>query len=552
MSEGTSHLIDSHSEGDQDASLHPLALRLREILNLCSKSVKTGDLNESAEAVSKVVDFLNSVSSAAVSDPDSQDSKEKDAVMVLTELMRFISSPSLDQEVIDALSFELPKAVAKFGGVSHKCQELVESLVSHLISTCNPRDMLSVLCDALGSPDKMVLTPAYVVPILTGLSKVFLCIQRRVFEQLKAAVPGILNALKVVSSELDDEEKNSITDLISRVIGIATSMQSASQKLEGRRKEELNALLGLFVLQIMALLSRGMTNELQVQSCVPLVVQLSRFLPVCGLSYIGLITGCDIDAFTNSVCGEDSDDDYASCFSYVKHGGALTVIWGYTYDEVSKAAEEDLAGVKDKLCSSKTKTWEAVGMLKYILSSVDQPWLLKKHAIDFLLCIMDRNTSQNCIDDHTDCLIYMPSLFSSIKAIEMVIIYAPDAELRKNAFSALKRVLADIPSYQRFDILKGLLTNNNFPSMIAILLDLVREEMRKDIEIIKVENTADKSTPFWSADVLEFVELVLKPPKGGPPSLPEDSDAERQTTLGCYQRTLYVGLTWSGFYLCGR
>lgn len=30
---------------------------------------------------------------------------------------------------------------------------------------------------------------------------------------------------------------------------------------------------------------------------------------------------------------------------------------------------------------------------------------------------------------------------------------------------------------------------------------------------------------FWSAGALELVELVLKPPKGGPPSLPEYSDA---------------------------
>ncbi|KAJ4959028.1 hypothetical protein NE237_026139 [Protea cynaroides] len=522
MSEGTSHLIDSQSEGDQDASFHPLALRLREILSACSKSVETGDFNGSAEAVSKVVEFLDSVSSAAVSDPDNQDSKEKDALMVLTELMRFLSYPSLDQEVIDVLSFELPKAVAKFGGVSPKCRELVESLVAHLISTCNPRDMLSILCDALDSPDKMVWTPAYFAPLLSGLSKVFLCIQKHVFEQIKEAVPGILNALKVVSSESDDEDKNSIKDLFSRAISIAASMQSASQKLEGRRKEEFNALLGLFVLQIMTLLSRGITNNLQVQSFVPLVVQLSRFLPVCGLSYIGLITGYEVAAFTDTVCGEDSD--YESFFSYVKHGAALTVIWGNTYDEVSKAAEEDVAGVKNKLRSSKTKTWEAVGILKYILASMDQPWLLKKHTIDFLLCILDRNTSQNYNDEHTDCLIYMPSLFSALQAIEKIIIYASEAELRKNAFSALKRVLTDIPSYQSFDMLKALVTNNNFPSMVAILLDLVRVEMRKDIEIIQVENTADKSTPFWSSNVLEFVELVLKPPKGGPPSLPEDSD----------------------------
>lgn len=34
-----------------------------------------------------------------------------------------------------------------------------------------------------------------------------------------------------------------------------------------------------------------------------------------------------------------------------------------------------------------------------------------------------------------------------------------------------------------------------------------------------------QSSLFWSADVLELVELILRPPKGGPPALPEDSDA---------------------------
>lgn len=30
---------------------------------------------------------------------------------------------------------------------------------------------------------------------------------------------------------------------------------------------------------------------------------------------------------------------------------------------------------------------------------------------------------------------------------------------------------------------------------------------------------------FWTPSVLELVELVLRPPQGGPPSLPERSDA---------------------------
>lgn len=82
-----------------------------------------------------------------------------------------------------------------------------------------------------------------------------------------------------------------------------------------------------------------------------------------------------------------------------------------------KAAKEDLAVVKDKLQNSQTKMWQAVGMLKYILSSIDQPWLLKKHAIDFLLFIMDGKTSKNCNEEHTDCSFYVSSLFASLQVL---------------------------------------------------------------------------------------------------------------------------------------
>lgn len=96
----------------------------------------------------------------------------------------------------------------------------------------------------------------------------------------------------------------------------------------------------------------------KVLSCATLVVQLSQFLPFCGLSYLGLMTGCDVDAFTSVILegkliffslvslslfysafpyflswkiflihlqciGVEDSDDYVSCFTYVKHGASL-------------------------------------------------------------------------------------------------------------------------------------------------------------------------------------------------------------------------------------
>lgn len=52
----------------------------------------------------------------------------------------------------------------------------------------------------------------------------------------------------------------------------------------------------------------------------------------------------------------------------------------------------------------------------------------------------------------------------------------------------------------------------------AILLDCVREEMQIEA------NQRPKKCPFWTS-VLELVELVLRPPKGGPPDLPNETDA---------------------------
>lgn len=115
----------------------------------------------------------------------------------------------------------------------------------------------------------------------------------------------------------------------------------------------------------------------------------------------------------------------------------------------------------------------------------------------------------------------------------MVIIYAPEAEIRKNAFHALKKVLADVPPSMRFDTLIGLIKNTDSSSMMAILIDCVREQMRMENcqrisrgnQVIQAQNNSYHSIAFWNDGALELVELVLRPPKGGPPSLPDYGDA---------------------------
>lgn len=55
------------------------------------------------------------------------------------------------QEVIDALSFELPKVASKFAGLSSRCLEIADGIIDHFIAKCSPRDMLSILCGVLYS-----------------------------------------------------------------------------------------------------------------------------------------------------------------------------------------------------------------------------------------------------------------------------------------------------------------------------------------------------------------------------------------------------------------
>jgi len=76
-----------------------------------------------------------------------------------------------------------------------------------------------------------------------------------------------------------------------------------------------------------------------------------------------------------------------------------------------------LTAIKDELCNNQTKRWQAIGILKQVLTFVNLPWELKKHAIDFLLCITDGSVSRNCNEEHSEWSSYMPSLFSALQVV---------------------------------------------------------------------------------------------------------------------------------------
>ncbi|GER27925.1 aberrant lateral root formation 4 [Striga asiatica] len=468
-----------------------LVATLHENLACCSKLIEASDYSNSEQSIAELVDFLNSISNSLISEGRENDASESIAIEILTQIHQYVASP---EDIVDALAFELPKAAMRFACVSTRCSEVAEGIVDIFVSRCSPRDMLSIICEAIGSPSEHFMVPGYFIPLLNGLMKVLALIQRRHYEHVKTTVPVVLNVLRIICSKPDYDDTG-YEKLFHKAVGIACSIRALCAKLEEGDNKKLNALLGLYVLEIMVLVSVGMSSD--ISRCLPVVLELSDSLQYCELSYIGLITGFEVDTIYKLVVGEITDDtvDAMDCFSQVKLGAALAVMWGYKASKVAAAARADLAAVTVELQSNWRRRWEAIE------------------------------------DGDVDYSMHIPTFCTSLQAIQMVIMSAPGSVLRKNSFSAFKKVLADIPTSTRLDILRALIKNSDSPSMIGILLNCVKDEMHmgkfeRGLSTNAVPNIdVTRSTLFWNPSVLELVEEVLRPPEGGPPPFPEYSDA---------------------------
>lgn len=501
------------------------------------KSVEAGESQDLESLVTELVHCLNSLSENLVSNASDDDEQENDAnsnagdedleidvttlnevIQVLDEILKFLSSPRMNQDVMDALSFELPKVISKFAGLSSKCLELAEEIVDRFVEACNPRDMLSVLCEALDAARVSLSLSTSSTPLLHGLSKVFISVRRRHYEQLKVAVPIVLNVLKDMSLEPNMQ----VEGLFDKALAIGVSIKAVASKLEKEEGSKVCCLLGLYVMQITAVLSVSIKDK--VDSGVPLVMQLKPLLAYCGLTHLGLITGNDADRLTSTVSKDDDDDDdgFLNSFHDINLGASLLFIWGRISPEFA-----DVASDVNELQSNPVKRWQAYGMLKHILASGDLLWEFKRHAVEVLLEIVRGVTPSQC-NVQIDCSQYTTSIYAALQAVTLVIMYAPDADLRKKTFETLKRIISDIPVPQRFDVLKALVTNSQSSTMRGILLDQVRNN---------IMSTSSLQATDCDAHVTELVELVLKPPHGGPPLFPDQSD-EVLAALNLYRFAL--------------
>ena len=110
---------------------------------------------------------------------------------------------------------------------------------------------------------------------------------------------------------------------------------------------------------------------------------------------------------------------YYDFFSLAHQIPFFPVIWGHVSEEVAHAAKEDMTVVKDELRNNQIKRWQAIGTLKHVLSFVSLPWELKKHTINFLLCITDGDIRGNC-DEQSQWSSYMPDLFSALQVLQFL------------------------------------------------------------------------------------------------------------------------------------
>ena len=81
-------------------------------------------------------------------------------------------------------------------------------------------------------------------------------------------------------------------------------------------------------------------------------------------------------------------------------------------------------------------------------------------------------------------------------------------------------------------------------------MEICRRSTKENGKITDAQNKANQHTLFWNASVLELVELVLRPQKGGPPSLPEQGDAVFPNPLCQLIEFSLACLNFMRFLLC--
>lgn len=97
-----------------------------------------------------------------------------------------------------------------------------------------------------------------------------------------------------------------------------------------------------------------------------------------------------------------------------------SVIWGHISDEVSQASGQDVSILINEIRNSHSNRWFAIGMMKYVYSFYELPWVLKKHATDFLLLITEHSNLQEMNEDMI-CSFVTPGLISTLQVASCLV-----------------------------------------------------------------------------------------------------------------------------------
>ena len=86
----------------------------------------------------------------------------------------------------------------------------------------------------------------------------------------------------------------------------------------------------------------------------------------------------------------------------------------YDDNDMSKYAGEQLELALKEVQGNHMKKWEAINMLKHVLSSIHYPWIIKSHGLNLMLILAGENHVEE-INNDVDFTCYAPRIFATLK-----------------------------------------------------------------------------------------------------------------------------------------
>lgn len=92
-----------------------------------------------------------------------------------------------------------------------------------------------------------------------------------------------------------------------------------------------------------------------------------------------------------------------------------SVMWGHIFEEVAKAAGEEIIAALNILQNDNAKRWQAIGMFKHVLASIDYTWEIKLQCIELLSSILDGGNSDESSGDEIQFSSFMTTIFAALQ-----------------------------------------------------------------------------------------------------------------------------------------